>query len=409
LPWKETCAMKERIQLVSLYETRQFTVTELAKRFGVSRKTVYKWVNRHSEEGIPGLNERSRAPQRCPRATPAEVVMAVIRAKRSHTTWGPGKLLPGTETPPEVAKRWPAVSTRGRILAQHGLVKRRRKRHHTPPWTQPFLHANDPNDVWCADFKGHFPTADGTRCDPLTISDACTRMLICCEILTRTDYAHVRPVFERIFREYGLPLAIRTDNGPPFASVGVGGLTTLSAWWMKLGIIPERILPGHPEQNGRHERLHRTLKQDTMSPPAADPAVQQARCDEFRLEYNTERPHEALGQVPPATLYKSSPRAYPRHLGDLVYPPLSEVRRVRSNGQIKWRGGLVYISQSLVGELVGITEGKDAWLVSYGPIALGSLYPHRSKLERLPPSPPPHISIPCPISSQPLTRRLKRS
>jgi hypothetical protein len=211
-------------------------------------------------------------------------------------------------------------------------------------------------------------------------------MLLCCQILPRADYAHVRPVFERIFREYGLPLAIRTDNGPPFASVGAGGLSPLATWWVKLGIMPERIQPGHPEQNGRHERMHRTLKQSTMSPPAATPKAQQQRCDEFRLDYNTVRPHEALGQVPPANCYVPSTRPYPKALSEIQYPPLTEVRRVRSNGQIKWHGGLVFVSESLVGELVGITEGKDAWLVSFGPIPLGLLRPHRSTLDRLSPN-----------------------
>jgi hypothetical protein len=213
-------------------------------------------------------------------------------------------------------------------------------------------------------------------------------MLLCCEILTKPDDAHARPVFERVFREYGLPLAIRTDNGPPFASVGAGGLSALSVWWVKLGIMPERIEPGHPEQNGRHERFHRTLKEEVMSPPSATPQAQQARCDSFGSVYNTMRPHEALGQVPPARLYVPSLRPYPEQLGDIQYPPLTEVRRVRSNGQIKWHGGLVFVSEALVGELVGITEDKDGWLVSFGPIPLGLLYLHRSSLIPLPPTHP---------------------
>jgi len=385
LPWKETCAVKERLQLVSLYEIGKYTVTELSERFGVSRKTAHKWIGRYAEAGVAGLDERSRAPHGCPRATPAPVVMAVVRAKEAHPTWGPAKLMPGADVALEIARAWPAPSTRGRILGRHGLVTRRKCRRRASPWFQPFVGANRPNTVWCADFKGWIRTGDGTRCDPLTVSDACTRMLLCCEILTKPDYAHVRPAFERIFREYGLPLAVRTDNGPPFASVGTAGLSPLSAWWVKLGIMPERIQPGHPEQNGRHERMHRTLKQEVMSPPDATPEAQQERCDGFRSVYNTERPHEALGQVPPASLYVPSPRPYPEQLGDIQYPPLTEVRRVRSNGQIKWRGELVFVSEALIGELVGITEEKDAWLVSFGPIPLGLLRVHSSCLERLPP------------------------
>jgi len=384
LPWKETCAMKERLQMVSLYETGKFTVTELAEQFKVSRKTVHKWLGRFMSEGVTGLNERSRAPLQCPRATPADVALAVVRAKQAHPTWGPAKLAPCADESPEIIQGWPAVSTRGRILGLHGLVTRHKRRRRASPWFQPFLGADRPNSVWCADFKGWIRTGDGTRCDPLTISDACTRMFLCCKILTKPDYAHVRPIFESIFRKYGLPLAIRTDNGPPFASVGAGGLSPLSVWWVKLGIMPERIQPGHPEQNGRHERLHRTLKQEVMKPPAANPMDQQEKCDKFLSVYNKERPHEALGQVPPARLYLPSPRPYPERISDIEYPPLTEVRRVRSNGQIKWHGELVYVSEALIGELISVIEDKDGWLVSFGPIPLGLLYLHRSSLSPLP-------------------------
>lgn len=380
--------MKERLKLVSLYETGKYTVTEIAEQLGVSRKTAHKWLGRFATDGVAGLDDLSRAPRCHPGATPAEVVMALVRAKQAHPTWGPAKLLPSSSDDPEIVRAWPAVSTRGRILGLHGLVSRRKHRRRAAPWFQPFLGADRANSVWCADFKGWIRTGDKTRCDPLTVSDACTRMLLCCEILTRPDYVHVRPVFERVFREYGLPLAIRTDNGPPFASVGAGGLSPLSVWWIKLGIMPERIKPGHPEENGRHERFHRTLKEDTMSPPAADPNAQQERCDGFRLVYNNLRPHEALGQVPPASLYTSSPRPYPQHIGDIEYPPMTMVRRVRSNGQIKWHGGLVYVSASLIGELVGITEEKEGWLVSFGPIPLGLLDPHTSLLKPIPPTHP---------------------
>ena len=386
MSWKETCAMKERLQMVSLYETGKYTVTELAEQFKVSRKTAHKWLKRFADKGVSGLNDRSRAPHRHPTATPGDVVQAVIRAKQAHPTWGPAKLTPCPGETSEVIEAWPAVSTRGRILGLHGMVTRRKHRRRTCPWFQPFLGIDKPNAVWCADFKGWIRTGDGTCCHPLTISDAYTRMFLGCEILTKPDYAHVRPVFERVFREYGLPLAIRTDNGPPFASVGAGGLSSLSVWWLKLGIIPERIKPGHPEQNGRHERMHRTLKQEVMNPPAATPQAQQERCDHFLSEYNKERPHEALGQVPPASMYVASPRLYTEVLGDIEYPPLTEVRRVRSNGQIKWRGELVYVSEALIGERVSITEKKDCWLVSFGPIPLGLLYPDRTSLSPLPPN-----------------------
>ena len=388
MPWKETCAMKERLQLVSLFQTGSYTVAELAEEFRVSRKTAYKWLGRFAQEGPGGLEERSRAPHRHPNATPMLVVQAVLQAKAAHLTWGPAKLLPPSETDAELAAAWPATSTRGNILARHGLVTMRRRRRRIAPWSQPFQHADGPNAVWCADFKGWVRTADGSRCDPLTISDAFSRMLLCCQIVPKTDYPHVRTVFEQVFQEYGLPQVIRTDNGVPFASVGAGGLSPLAAWWVKLGIVPERIQTGHPEQNGRHERMHRTLKLETMRPPAATAQAQQQRCDAFRLSYNTQRPHQALGQIPPATQYAPSPRPYPQRVDDPQYPPFTAVRRVRSNGQIKWRGELVFVSEALVGELVGVTERQAHWLVSFGPIPLGRLRPHQKALERLSQGPP---------------------
>ena len=265
--------MEERMKLVSLHQTGRYTVAQLARDFGISRKTAYKWLWRFSGDGVEGLRERSRAPHRHPNATPIEVVQAVLRAKAAHPTWGPAKLQSTLGASAEIAGAWPTTSTRGSILARHGLVTPRRRRRRIAPWSLPFQHAEAPNTVWCADFKGWVRTGDGSRCDPLTVSDAYSRMLLCCEILPKPDYTHVRPVFERIFREYGLPQAIRTDNGPPFASVSVGGLSPLAAWWVKLGIMPERIQAGHPEENGRHERMHRTLKQETMHPPAATPSL----------------------------------------------------------------------------------------------------------------------------------------
>lgn len=374
--------MDERIHLVSLQRTGWFRLAELAESFGVSRKTAYKWVARYAAEGTRGLAERSRAPHRPGRVTDPGVVQAVLRAKARHPAWGPAKLFPGLEEPPEIVQAWPAPSTRGAILARYGLVTPRRRRGHVPPWTQPFQAATAPNRVWCADFKGWRRTQDGARCGPLTVSDAYSRMLLACQALPQTDTGHVRPVLERLFQEYGLPGVIRTDNGAPFAAKGAGGLSPLAIWWIKLGILPERIRPGHPEENGRLERLHATLGQATMHPLADTLAAQQQRFDAFRQEYNTERPHQALGQVPPATCYVPSARPYPAGVGDAVYPEGIAVRRVRSTGQIKWRGERVFISASLIGELVSVTEHDGGWLVAFGPIALGMLRPRRETLDR---------------------------
>lgn len=283
--------MRERGRLVRAYATGRYTITELAETFGVSRKTAHKWLGRFKEAELAGLAGWSHAPHHHPNATPEAVVAAVIRQKQAHPTWGPLKLQPAVEDSPEVTAAWPAPSTRGAILARAGLTQTRRRRRRVPPSSQPFGACDQPNAVWCADFKGWFRTGDGQRCDPLTVSDAYSRLLLCCQGLSRPDYVHVRPVFEATFREYGLPTAIRTDNGPPFASVGVGGLSPLAVWWVKLGIRPERIMPGHPEQNGRHERMHSTLKEECCSPPARTPSAQQLCFDEFRQTYDWQRPH----------------------------------------------------------------------------------------------------------------------
>ncbi|HUS17211.1 MAG TPA: integrase core domain-containing protein [Chloroflexia bacterium] len=378
MPWKEICAMDQRVQFVADCLAGELTMAAVCRAYGISRPTGYKWLDRYRAQGAAGLEERSRAPLSHPHAVAAEVEAAILAARAAHPTWGPRKLLAwlqarrerGLEPPLAL----PAASTAGEILRRAGLAVPRRRRARTPPWTQPLAHAGAPNAVWCADFKGQFRTADGARCYPLTISDASSRYLLRCVGLAAIDGARVRPLFEAAFREFGLPRALRTDNGPPFASVGLGGLTPLSAWWIKLGIVPERIEPGRPEQNGRHERLHRTLKRETAAPPAATPRAQQAAFDRFRREYNAERPHEALGQRPPASAYSPSPRPFPERLREPEYPDADAVRRVRSSGEIRWGGRLVYLSESLIGEPVGLTALDDRhWLLAFGPLVLGVL------------------------------------
>jgi len=381
LPWEVTFPVLERERLVRAYASGRYTITELAEAFGVARKTASKWVHRSGDEGPAGLLDRSRAPHRHPNAIPEAVVAAVLRQKEAHPTWGPLKLLPGPDDPSDVRESWPAPSTRGLILSRAGYTRPRRRKRRVPPSSQPFGSCEQPNAVWCADFKGWFRTGDGERCDPLTITDAHSRMLLCCRALPRPDYPHVRAAFESIFEEYGLPEAIRTDNGPPFASVAAGGLSPLAAWWVKLGIRPERIQAGHPEQNGRHERMHLTLKLECCRPPAATIAAQQARFDEFRQVFNRERPHQALGLRPPAEHYRASTRPYrPMLLDDPIYPVSSVIRRVRSNGEIKWHGRKVFISEALQAEAVGITETELGHDVYFGPLLLGHL---RGKEERL--------------------------
>lgn len=373
MPWKVTGPMNERMQLVKAYGSGRHTVAELAEHYGVSRKTAHKWLTRYKEQGREGLQDRSHVALSHPNAVSHEVREAVIRAKLAHPTWGPLKLLPGPNETESVAQAWPAASTRGLILARAGLTRSRRRRRRVPPSTEPFSACDRPNAVWCADFKGWFRTADGMRCDPLTVTDAYSRMLLCCRAVTRPDYAHVRPAFESVFREYGLPQAIKTDNGPPFASTAVAGLSSLAVWWVKLGIKLERIDPGHPEQNGRHERMHRTLKEECCKPPSANSSEQQCCFDAFRHSYNTLRPHQSLGLQTPASWYEASFRAYPAALGDPVYPEGTQARRVRSNGQIRWRGRKVFISEALIGELVAVIEGQLGYEVYFGSVRLGRL------------------------------------
>jgi transposase InsO family protein len=371
MPWQETCAMTERMRLVAAVASGDETMAELCRRYGVSRKTGYKWVGRFRVAGVPGLVDQSRAPHARPHAVGAAVREALLALRAQHPTWGPKKLavrLP--QVHPGLAA--PAPSTIGDLLRAAGLVSRRRRHRRTPPRTQPLAHATAPNVVWCADFKGDFALGDGSRCYPLTISDAHSRYLLRCQALPTTASARVQPLFEATFREYGLPDVLRTDNGTPFASTGMGGLTSLSVWWLKLGIRPERIDPGKPSQNGRHERMHQTLKAEACRTPAPTLRGQQQIFDRFRRRYNQERPHEALGQVPPATIYAVSPRPFPDRVPELTYPDADGVRWVRPNGALRWRNGEVYVTQALVGEPVGLTQiGDGAWQLTFGPLVPG--------------------------------------
>jgi putative transposase len=387
MPWSETCAMDERMRFVIAASEDDVVMSELCGEFGVSRQTGYKWLARYRAEGVEGLKDRSRAPLSHGLARDEAVVEAVLALRERHPTWGPKKLRKRlSERLPDVAP--PARSTIGDWLRKEGLTERRRPRRRCRPFASPFAAADAPNAVWCADFKGWFPTGDRQRCDPLTLSDAMSRYLLRCEAVARPDGAHVRPVFEAAFCEFGLPQAIRSDNGPPFASTGAGGLSRLAVWWIKLGVKPERIEPGKPQQNGRHERMHRTLKAETADPPAATLSEQQRRFDNFRAIYNDERPHEALAFETPASAYRPSERAYPCPLREPTYGDGAAVRRVRSNGEIKWGGDLVFISEALIGEPVAIEETDDGeWLVRYAHLELGFIDRSGRLRRRRPPRP----------------------
>ena len=372
MPWKETYPMDQRVAFIADWLRDEWAMTELAERYQISRKTCYKWVDRYDADPAHGLAERSRAPHVHGRAMSAAIREAVLAVRRAHPSWGPKKVraILAARMP---RGGWPAASTIGDLLRREGLSEPRRRSRYVVPLTTPLAAATAPNDVWTTDFKGWFRTTDGTRCDPLTVADACSRFVLCCRIVTPSERG-VRPWFERTFREYGLPRAIRSDNGSPFATTGAGRLSHLAVWWLKLGIQLDRIDPGHPEQNGRHERFHLTLQQDTATPPAATPRQQQRRFDRMRGEFNTERPHEALGQQPPARVYVASPRPYPRRLEDPWYDAMHQVRRVKETGQIRWQGDLIFVSEAVRGELIGLAEtDRGDWTARFMHVELGRI------------------------------------
>lgn len=345
--------MDQKIQMIGDYLDRSYTITQLSETYEVSRNTIYKWIERYNKGGNGGLTARTAAPLRHPNATSLEIARELVSLKLKHKSWGPKKVVYWLKQHyPE--QTWPAISTAGNILKQAGLVKPRKNRSRTPPYTEPFQECLGPNMVWSADYKGQFKTGNGQICYPLTISDNYSRYLLDCKALSHPDYTESRPVFEAIFKKYGLPTAIRTDNGAPFASTGLGGLSCLSVWFIKLGIKPERIKAGHPEENGRHERMHRSLKEATAKPPQRDHREQQKAFDAFQPEFNNERPHEALGMQTPASRYKPSLRSYPKRLPKITYHGNYLVRQVRHNGEIKWKGEKVYVSQALAGEPVAL-------------------------------------------------------
>lgn len=396
--------MERRVEMLSDWETGAFSVTELSRRYGVSRDTVYLWTLRRKGGTPDWFADRSHAPLSRPHRMPEALVEPILAMKRRFPHFGPKKVKARLDLEqPRVA--WPAASTIGSYLKAAGLVEPRARRRRAlerglaPSWAQ------EPNAEWACDFKGWFRTRDGTRCDPLTLTDTYSRYLIETKI-TAPTVEGVRPVFERAFRQHGLPLAIRSDNGPPFGSTGAGGLTRLSAWWLRLGVQPHYIAPASPQENGRHERMHRTLKRETARSPAASLAEQQARFDAFRAHFNQVRPHEALDQTPPADHWSPSPRPLPERLEDPWYDAFHQVRRVRTNGEIKWRGQYAFVAEALVGEIVGIAElDHGLHLVRFCNVDLGVIdrrgvfrrfAPLRHQL-REPPEDPTNLSTIIPV------------
>ena len=388
MPWKVTSEMDEKLMFIADYLRDAAPMTVLCERYGISRETGYVWKRRYEAEGAAGLVERSRAPHRPGARTAAELIVRIIEVRKRKPYWGPKKLL-AILAAADPAAAWPSASTVAEILRREGLSEPRRRRRRALTIDQPFAEVAAANDAWCIDFKGWFRTGDGARCDPVTVSDAFSRYLLGLQIVAPVTEA-VEPVMDRLFRQHGLPRAIRSDNGPPFASTGAGGLSRLSVRWAKMGIRLERIYPGKPQQNGRHERMHGTLKAQTCDPPAATAAEQQVRFEAFRAEFNDDRPHEALGQRQPKQLYTASARSYPERIDDPSYGPHEQVRRVRSSGEIKWRGSMRFISEALIGEAVGIREREDGhWLVRFADVPLVLIDRISGKVTRFGPGRPP--------------------
>jgi len=378
--WKETCAVDERMRFVVAVEKHEESFAAVCKRFAVSRRTGYKWLTRFEEEGAAGLFDRSRAPRQHSHAIADRIAERCLEVRREHPTWGPVKVRAYLERRAPTTG-WPAASTIGELFDREGLTVKRKLRRRGPPSSAPFAHCEAANDVWCIDFKGWFLTGDGKRCEPLTLTDAHSRYLLRCQALPRTDTEHVWPVLDAAFREFGLPRHLRSDNGSPFASSGAGGLSRLSVMLIKAGVMPERIAPGKPQQNGRHERMHLTLLQEAASPPAASLREQHKRLRSFQRFYNEERPHQALDNATPADRYQASSRRFDGVLREPDYGGL-DVRRVRRNGEIKLGGTMIYLSAALVGEPVALAEGEDGWVVSYGPVVLGTIAHHGDTLRK---------------------------
>ena len=380
MSWKETNVNEERMKFIVAWKQGGWTKSDLCREFGISRVTGDKYIRQYEEYGIEGLKDKSHAPKKQAYTVRKKLVDLIVEFREDHPSWGARKLLPRLRGRYPGIKDWPCITTTNRILKRNGLVKKRKRIPKSVP-VFPFSHVIDPNDVWCSDYKGHFTVGNNKRCDPLTISDAYSRFLLECRIVDKTDAYNAKKVFTAVFREYGLPNAIRTDNGVPFASTSIAGLSSLSVWWLKLVIRLERIEPGKPQQNGRHERMHRTLKQETALPPKSSLKAQQKAFDDFKKEFNFERPHEALKYKFPSQLYKHSKKEFPEKIPEVAYPTNMEVYEVGDMGAIGYGYKRIFISSSLRGELIGLEEISERHLrIHFCSVAIGVLDTYTGKL-----------------------------
>ncbi len=380
MPWKVINQMDLKNQLIIDYSNEHFSITDLSQKYGISRPTVYKWITRHKKLGIDGLKEQSRAPKNSPHRTPTKILKLVIQEKLKNRKRGPRKIRAQLKRQhPQLV--FPAVSTISYWLKKEGLVTDRKRRRHVPPYTQPFCKCDAPNDVWSIDYKGQFYMKNARICYPLTITDNFSRFILGCKALAGPRYLPSRRYLELIFREYGLPNAIRSDNGNPFAGKCIGGLSRLSVWFIQLGIIPERIEKGCPQENGRHERMHRTLKSDTLDVVARNLKDQQNKFDIFRYDFNNDRPHESLNDQTPSDCYKKSTMHYVERPHPPEYGYDYSVRQVRLNGKIKFKNQLFFVTELLIGQPIGLKEIADGlWQIQYYFYTMGYLDLKKNKI-----------------------------
>lgn len=370
MPWQGVSAVDLRLQFITDVATELFTITELAERYHISRKTAYKWLAVARQHGTERLRDASRRPHHSPTRTAPAIVQRLCAARQRFPHWSARKLLTFLRRQ-DPAIAWPCAATAHVWLAREGWIRHKPRRR--PPLYPPvqLTRPTQANALWTTDFKGELRLADGQWCYPLTLRDAASRYVLCCAALTSRATANTQPQFERAFREFGLPDRMRSDNGTPFASPGLARLSRLAVWWMRLGIVPERIAPGRPDQNGAHEQFHRVLKRATAMPPAPTLRAQQARFNRFVPEYNDLRPHDALAGDTPAQHYVASVRPYPARLPALQYPAAWATRRVSSSGTFSWRDHAVRLTEALAGEYIGFEPVDDGlWLVYFATVAI---------------------------------------
>jgi putative transposase len=381
MPWSHASHMDQKLLFISAYLKQQRTIVDLAFDFGISRKTAYKWIDRYLLQGPAGLEDRSKAAIRVHNSTPQIIVDAVLAVRKNHPTWG-GKKILRTIKAEHPTWKLPSRATVCDILKRHGLTRKARRRRKISHPGKPTHPIRFPNDLWAVDFKGQFKTKDGLYCYPLTVTDAYSRYLLGCQGALSPTFRHTQAVFKRLFKKHGLPNRIRSDNGTPFASQALARLSKLSVWWIRLGIFPELIEPGKPQQNGSHERMHKTLKAEATRPPAGNLNAQQRKLNTFQLEFNTIRPHESLNQETPASIYCNSNRKMPERLPEIKYPSHFEIRYVSGNGCIRWKSKSVRVATPLIGEYIGLESIDDGmWNVYFSTILLGIYHERNNRIE----------------------------